>query len=521
MAILESLLLEIRWVGRVPLVLQVILMAKMLLHVLDPESQVNVSALSKESGVSRQTLYSWAYKTISILGISCIVSESQSSLYNQASTPDQISSLQEQIDQLQLRNQQLEDKNKKLQDQIEHFNHNLSQIVDKSILVLRLSGKVSYRGISECIRLIFAVHLPPHVIESTLTRAANQAEIVNQSLLESIRAKFIGIDEVYLKEAGRRVYGLLVLDLPSRAILALDRATNRTSDRWQDLLSGLPQLKDSLEVVVSDLARAFPALVRKLTRVWKRPLQHQLCNVHAMRRLFEYQKIIFRPYHTAKKRLKKAEERLEENKNSQAAIEEYWSAKQLLKFHWRMVRFCLSLVSQVIAALRKNDKQEARSELDKVLQEIATLPSDYEIFGNKLTKFINNYSDKLLLHLEYSNLDWTTNSCEGTFSILRRFVAVYKCFPSAKSTERFFSLFVLYYNLKPQHYSDGAYVAPLFRAGIPLTGSYLSYLGYPDPTQILSYSKLSKTQMLFSPSPLDLSILPKVSTSPSLLLQPA
>lgn len=189
MAILESLLLEIRWVGRVPLVLQVILMAKMLLHVLDPESQVNVSALSKQSGVSRQTLYSWAYKAISILGISCITSSSQLTPHNQAPTADQIESLQEQIHQLQLRNQELDHDNQKLQDQIEYLNRNLAQIVDKSILVLRLSGKVSYRGISECIRLIFAVHLPPHVIESTLSRAANQAEIVNQSLLESIRQK--------------------------------------------------------------------------------------------------------------------------------------------------------------------------------------------------------------------------------------------------------------------------------------------------------------------------------------------
>lgn len=231
MAILESLLLEIRWVGRVPLVLQVILMAKMLLHVLDPESQVNVSALSKQSGVSRQTLYNWAYRAISILGVSCVSSSEElaSPSQVQPSTANEITSLKEQIQQLQLQNQELDHHNNNLQDKLEHLNYNLAQIVDKSILVLRLSGKVSYRGISECIRLIFAVHLPPYVIEKTLGQAAKQADLVNQSLLESIRSKFIGIDEVYLKEAGKRIYGLLVLDLPSRTILALERATNRTS----------------------------------------------------------------------------------------------------------------------------------------------------------------------------------------------------------------------------------------------------------------------------------------------------
>lgn len=272
---------------------------------------------------------------------------------------------------------------------------------------------------------------------------------------------------------------------------------------------------------MSDLARAFPALVRKLKSVWKRPLQHQLCNVHAMRRIFEYRKDIWKPYRAAKQRLLKAKKAKAEKGDDQEVMEEYWSARQLVKYHWRMVCFCLSLSSQVIAALRKSDQKEAKLDLEKVLQQIETLPSEYQLFGQKLTKFINNYSNKLLLHLEYSDLDWTTNSCEGAFSILRRFVVVYKSFPTAKSTERFFSLFILYYNLKPQHYPDGTYMAPLLRAGVPLTGSYLSYLGHPDPAQILSYSKLPQSQMLFAPSPLDLPSLPKVSTSSTLLIHSA
>ena len=70
--ILESLLLDIYWVGRVPFVLQVILTAKMVLHLLDPENRINVSKFSKESGVSRQTLYNWGQLAIAILGLGCI-----------------------------------------------------------------------------------------------------------------------------------------------------------------------------------------------------------------------------------------------------------------------------------------------------------------------------------------------------------------------------------------------------------------------------------------------------------------
>ena len=108
-------------------------------------------------------------------------------------------------------------------------------------------------------------------------------------------------------------------------------------------MSELTQVKDSLEVIVSDLARAFPALVRKLKSVWKRPLQHQLCNVHAMRRLFEYRKDIWKSYRMAKERLQKAKKVLKEKGEQEGVMEEYWSARQLVKYHWRMVKANASL----------------------------------------------------------------------------------------------------------------------------------------------------------------------------------
>lgn len=201
--------------------------------------------------------------------------------------------------------------------------------------------------------------------------------------------------------------------------------------------------------------------------------------------------MVWNDYREAKQRLDKAQKALEKKPDDKEAQNEYWSARQLVKFHWRMVRFCLSLISQVISALRKSDKQSACEQLDEVLQKLRTLPSQYQAFAKKLTNFINNYRQRLLLHLEITDLDWTTNSCEAVFSLLRRFTIVYKCFPNEDSTNRFFSLFILYYNLKQQHYSDGTYMTPLAKAGIQVKGSYLYYLGYAEPPQIIPYSKLA------------------------------
>jgi hypothetical protein len=515
MAILESLLLEIIFPGPVPLVQKVILMAKMLLHLLDEDTQFNVSRLAEDNSVSRNTLYEWGYRAIAILGLACIPDQpgpkptAESSIQEQ----EQNDASTQQMDELRQQNDRLRVENQRLRAQVERLTTELSGLVDKAIVVLRLSGKVSYRGIEECIRLLFGIHVPFYIIKEKLGEAADKAEVVLPRLLGSIRVQLTGLDEVYLKERGRRVYGLLVVDLPSRAILVLKRATDRTADTWQTVIEDIPHVKDSLQGLVSDLARAFPALVRQLSAKWGRPLHHQLCNVHAMRKLYTFVTLAMKPYRQAKQRYNKAKKALAAAADSQEAQTEYWSARQLRNFHWRMSRYVLVLVSQLLTALCKPTRQAAEAALDQALARMAELPADYQPWVTKVTDFIHRHRPKLLTHYDVLGLDWTTNACEGAFSVLRRFVTVYKAFPSQESVEQFFALFVLYYNLKPQRYADGACVAPWARAGVHLEGNYLHYLGYETPQTLIPYSKLAqkgaqKSQMSVLRLSTDLNPLP-------------
>lgn len=162
----------------------------------------------------------------------------------------------------------------------------------------------------------------------------------------------------------------------------------------------------------------------------------------------------------------------------------------MLKFHWRQARHCSALIRQIFRALRKSTQAEAEAELELVQEKLAMLPSDYQPFAKKVRRFIENYRAKLLFHLNVPELAWTTNGCESTFRVFRRFMTVYKCFHEKKSTERFLALFTLYYNLKPQLYSDGQFISPLAKAGVKTKGSYLHYLGFSTPGKIISYSKL-------------------------------
>ena len=489
MEILHALLFEFTHTGPISLVDKVILMAKMVLHLLDSDIKINVSELSREYGISRETLYDWGHKSVTILGMGCI--PDQPGCKGKPVEPEEVSELKKQVKELQQENEGLRSRVEALKEKVASLTVNLKEMVDKAIVTLRLSGKVSYRGIEECIELIFGVHVPPYIIKEKLNDAANKAEGILPRLLSSIKAKFISLDEIYLKEQGRRIYGLLVTELGSRAIISLTRATNRTSDTWLETLKKIPQLKENLQGIATDLARAFPALIRKLKDAWqKKSLLHQLCNVHAFRRLLELKKLALQPYKKAKERYQNAKKALKKKPNCPDMLLELWSAQQLRDFHWRMSRHVLALTTQLIKALSKPTRQAAEAALDQTLAQIALLPIDYQPWGTKVTKFINSYRDKLLLHYDFLGLEWTTNSCEGAFSVLRRFVNVYKSFPSQESVEQFFTLFVLYYNLKPQRYADGTVMSPFEKAGVNVEGNYLYYLGYSTP-KIISYSKLA------------------------------
>ncbi len=504
MAILETLLFEFVYTGPVVLVEKVILMAMMVIHLLDGNIEVNVSELSRKYGVSRESLYEWGYSGIALLGMGSIPAQPgcKAKTEKGEAEPEEVEQLKQQVNELQQENGRLRFRSEELKGEVGRLTIELKEMVDKAIPVLRLSGKVSYRGIEECIRLLLGVHVPAYVIKEKLSEAADKAEGVLPQLLASIQVVFAGLDEVYLKEQGRRIYGFVVTDLASRAIISLTRATNRTSETWLEALRRIPQLKDSLRGIVTDLARAFPALARKLKAAWQReePLLHQLCNVHAFRKLHEFKTLALQPYKKAKERYQKAKKALSKQPHLKEVLLEFWSARQMRNFHWRMSRYVLTLTAQLIAALSKPTRQAAEAALDKTLAQMALLPTDYQPWVTKTTDFINRYRSKLLLHYDFSGLDWTTNSCEGAFSVLRRFVSVYKAFPSQESVEQFFALFVLYYNLKPQHYADGSFMSPLAKAGDKVEGNYLFYLGFSTPKTIISYSKLPSETTQSSPA---------------------
>lgn len=506
MDIIDALRLEGKEPTVTTLETKIVMAAKMLLHLLDPDFQLNVSELARQIGVSRQSLYNWGWLAITVLGIACLKTKPGPKTVEPEGT--EVTRLKAELQQLQWDKDRLYFANRQLEREVAALKLELVELVERAIIVLRLSGKVSYRGIQECLHYLVGVHISLAEIEAQVQQAGQQAQSVLTTLLAQIQVTWVAIDEVYLKEAGRQIYGLLVVDLESRLALTLQLATDRQASTWFQLLKDLPQVRHTLQGLVADLARPYPELIRRLARYWQRPLVLQDCNVHAMRHLFKLRSKAVGPYRRAKQRYQAARKAWLDQPDKPGVQIEYQAAGQLYRFERRLLKYVLGLQGQLIKALRQPSRPAAEAILTQTLAQLARLPTDYQPFVRSVTKFFVRHQPRLLAHFDHPGLAWTTNAAEGAFSLLRRFVIVYKAFSTQKGVQSFFALFLLYYNLKPQCYDDGQRLAPLARAGVQTDGNYLNYLGFQTPTRLIPYSALKQHE-------------PKLSTEFSTLVRAA
>jgi hypothetical protein len=272
----------------------------------------------------------------------------------------------------------------------------------------------------------------------------------------------------------------------------LQRAVDRQASTWYEPLKDLPQLRASLQGVVADLARPYPALIRCLAQGWQRPLIRQDCNVHAMRALFKLRMKAMGPFRRAKQRYQTARRAWLKRPEALAVQREYLAARPLYRFERRLLHYRLSLHRQLRQALRQPSRSAAAARLNQTLARLAGLPAPYQPFVRLVTQFFARHQARLLAHFDQPGLAWTSNAAESTFSLLRRFVTVFKAFATQHGVQTFFALFLLYYNLKPQRYADGQRLAPLARAGVSLNGNYLNYLGFQTPSRLIPYSALKR-----------------------------
>ena len=192
-----------------------------------------------------------------------------------------LDSLVEQLQMLQQRIAELERAQAVAQSKIESLNQSLAEAqtlvsnlqakivvlkeqwkikVERLIVVLKLSGHCTVGDIVEVLSFGLEVKRSVGYVQNTIAQAGLNAEGIFTKLLEVVTLSgAICIDEVYLKELGKRMYGIVIVDPLSGLVLCLQRCTDRSSDTIADLLVPFSRgrFKELIKLCLTDMYKGY------------------------------------------------------------------------------------------------------------------------------------------------------------------------------------------------------------------------------------------------------------------------
>jgi uncharacterized coiled-coil protein SlyX len=381
--------------------------------------------------------------------------------------------------------------------------------IDRLIVVLKLSGHCTVRDIVEVLSYGLEVTRSVGYVQGVIAQAGVNAEGIFAKLMEVVTLSgAICIDEVYLKELGKRMYGIVIVDPLTGLILCLKRCSDRSSDTIGNLLAAFTSgtYKDLIKLCLTDMYKGYvePVKTHLPNAV------HQFCWFHI--NCFHIGATVRRAklaYERAVKDLtafdKKHRPPLSADLQAQRLLlveacnqaKKYWVGAE--RFQKMLLRY-----------LRLPDLTTASTQLDRLIRVGNQVKNPYV---TKMTAFLADHqagllvfrlcvqSDKhLLQRLSRSQQKWipltklwalpiTTNAAEHIFRCLRRYTKPMGHFGTEAATQRFFDLFAVYHNLRILR--EGK------RAGNSLLATSLidveQLFGSADPYTILGFPPASRS----------------------------
>jgi hypothetical protein len=136
--------------------------------------------------------------------------------------------------------------------------------VERMVVVLNLSGRCTMGSIVEVMEYGLGVKMSKGYVHGILAKARGQSTVVLTRLTKVLPfSGAIAIDEVFLREWGKRIYGVVVVDPITGLILRLGRAGNRSHQGIGAVLKGLSEsgMKSSVKLCLTDMYAGYEKLV--------------------------------------------------------------------------------------------------------------------------------------------------------------------------------------------------------------------------------------------------------------------
>ena len=124
-----------------------------------------------------------------------------------------------------------------LETQVAHLQAQWTVMQDRLIVVLKLAGRCTVRSIVEVLESGLGIHVSVGYVQGVITQAELSAHTALGRLLEVITLSgAICVDEVFFKEVGRQMLGVVIVDPLSGLILRLQRCSERSKEAIGEVL---------------------------------------------------------------------------------------------------------------------------------------------------------------------------------------------------------------------------------------------------------------------------------------------
>lgn len=340
--------------------------------------------------------------------------------------------------------------------------------LERLIVVLKLSGRCTVRGIVEVLEYGLGVHVSVGYVQGIIAQAGANARPALERLWAVITLSgAISIDEVFFKELGRKIWGVVIVDPLSGLILRLERCGERSSDAIGEVIRNFAEagFKERVKLCLTDMYVGYLEPVKTFLP----KAVHQFCwfhincfhigaTVHRAKRAYERTvqalAAFDKKHHSPLSELERQERQDLVAARDQA--HRHWQGAQ--RFQRLLMRLLWSPTLDI-----------ATARLDQLIRAAATVQNPYvKEMGDFLAKHhlgllvfytCLESSQHTLKRLSRSQQKWmpllkrwalpiTSNAAEHVFRCLRRYTHQMDHFGTKDATQRFFDLFAFYYNVR-------------------------------------------------------------------------
>ena len=354
-----------------------------------------------------------------------------------------------------------------LQAQMDQLQAQWTVTQDRLIVVLKMSGRCTVRSIVEVLEYGLGIPVSVGYVQGVITQAGTNAHTALGRLLEAISLSgAICVDEVFFKELGRKMLGVVIVDPLSGLVLRLQRCSERSKDAIGEVLQQFAAagFKERIKLCLTDMYTGYLEPVK----TYLPKAVHQFCWFHI--NCFH----IGARVHRAKRAYKRAVKALDAfdkkhhdtlSKAEQKQRQDLVATRDQAQQYWKGAQRFQRLLMQ---SLWLPTLDTATARLDRLIRVAARVKNPYvkemgAFLAEHRTGLLVFYtclesSQHTLRRLSRSQQKWvsltkrwavpiTSNAAEHVFRCLRRYTHQMDHFGTQAATQRFFDLFAFYHNV--------------------------------------------------------------------------